>query len=40
MRIVKLYWRSIIMDKRFNHLAILKYCADELIEIDLEDIMA
>ena len=27
-------------DKRFNHLCILKHYADELMEMELEDVMA
>ena len=27
-------------DKRFNHLSVLKHYTDELMEIDLEDVMA
>ena len=27
-------------DKRFNHLSVLKHYPDELMDIDLEDVMA
>ena len=40
MRVIKSYLRSTMTDKRFNHLSVLKHYTDELMEIDLEDVMA